>query len=128
MLQLSRLLRILEAIYSIIICQHIYSNLRCGKITPKKTSIVKFYKNGVQFKDGSVEQCDAVVFCTGFKPEFEYFEKSVLQTIKFDEKNEKMPIVMYKHTVHPDLPNLGIWILIIYLVWLSVYSLFMCII
>lgn len=81
--------------------------VRCGKITPKKTSIVKFYKNGVQFKDGNVEQCDAVVFCTGFKPEFEYFEKSVLQTIKFDEKNEKMPIVMYKHTVHPDLPNLA---------------------
>ena len=79
--------------------------VRSGKITPKKGSIKKFVKNGVIFDDDTIEKADAVIFCTGYKPELKYFDNEILKKLKFDAKNERIPIILYKHTIHPDIEN-----------------------
>ena len=58
--------------------------VRSGKITPKKGSIKKFVKNGVIFDDDTIEKADAVIFCTGYKPELKYFDNEILKKLKFD--------------------------------------------
>lgn len=57
--------------------------------------------------DGTYEPADAVIFCTGYRLCLDYFDMSVLDTLKFDSNNEKVPIILYKYTVHPDLANLA---------------------
>jgi len=84
-----------------------YPFIRSGKIIPKQSKIRRFEREGVVLEDGSVEKADAVLFCTGYKLCLDYFEPSVLKTLKFDQNNEKMPIILYKYTVHPDLENLA---------------------
>lgn len=58
-------------------------------------------------EDGSYEPADAVIFCTGYRLCLDYFEKSVLKTLKFDPTKERSPIVLYKYTIHPDLANMA---------------------
>lgn len=48
-----------------------------------------------------------VIFCTGYRLCLDYFDKSVLKTLKFDPRKERAPIVLYKYTVHPDLANMA---------------------
>ncbi len=84
-----------------------YPYVRMGKIVPKQTRIKSFDKYGVVLEDGSFEKCDAIIFCTGYKLCMDYFEPTVLKKLKFDQNKEKMPILLYKYTVHPDLENLA---------------------
>ena len=75
---------------------------------PKQSQIARFETNGVRLADGSFEPADAVIFCTGYTLCMDYFDKSVLNTLKFNPKKEKMPIMLYNYTVHPDLENLAL--------------------
>lgn len=37
----------------------------------------------------------------------DYFDQSVLKTLRFDPSKERTPIVLYKYTLHPDLENMA---------------------
>jgi len=84
-----------------------YPYIKSGKIIPRKARIKRFDKHGLQLEDGSVEPADAIIFCTGYRLCLDYFEPSVLKTLKFDPSKEKMPILLYKYTVHPELENMA---------------------
>jgi dimethylaniline monooxygenase (N-oxide forming) len=84
-----------------------YPYIMRGKIKPKKARITYFAEDGVRLSDGSFEKADVVLFCTGYKICLNYFEQSVLDTLKFDPNRERLPIMLYKYTVHPDLENMA---------------------
>lgn len=84
-----------------------YPYINTGKIKPRKTSIKYFDSQGLRLEDGGYEPADVVIFCTGYRLCMDYFDQSVLKTMKFDQNNESTPIILYKHTVHPDLENLA---------------------
>jgi dimethylaniline monooxygenase (N-oxide forming) len=84
-----------------------YPYIKNGKITPVQGKIAGFERAGLRLEDNRLVEADAVLFCTGYKLCLDYFDQSVLKTLKFDPNKEKMPILMYKYTVHPDLENLA---------------------
>jgi hypothetical protein len=78
-----------------------------GKIKPKKGRIAHFEADGIRLTDGSFERADAVLFCTGYKLCLDFFDDSVLKTLKFNNNYDRFPILLYKYTFHPDLENLA---------------------
>ena len=54
----------------------------------------------MRFEDGSVERIDRIVYCTGYKISFPFFDRSLL-----DPSGDNR-IELYRRVVHPDLPGL----------------------
>ena len=53
----------------------------------------------VEFTDGSSEEIDLVIYCTGYKITFPFFDPELL-----DAPDNRIPL--YRRVVHPDLPGL----------------------
>jgi dimethylaniline monooxygenase (N-oxide forming) len=53
----------------------------------------------VRFEDGSTEEPDLVIYCTGYRITFPFFDPDLL-----DAPDNRIPL--YRRVVHPDLPGL----------------------
>ncbi|KAL0869186.1 hypothetical protein ABMA27_007469 [Loxostege sticticalis] len=72
----------------------------------KKPDIKMFTSNGVIFQDGSFEEVDDVIFCTGYDFTHPFLDKSVGITA-----SGKFVLPLYQHTVnirHPTLAFVGV--------------------
>jgi dimethylaniline monooxygenase (N-oxide forming) len=70
-----------------------------GRITVKP-NIQRLEGDSVRFVDGSVVKVDRVVYCTGYKISFPFFDPHML-----DPSGDNR-IELYRRVVHPDLPGL----------------------
>jgi len=79
----------------VIFCKNVsfIPNVANGKIRVDETGIEQIEGRTVRFRGGNVEEFDAIVLCTGFKPNF-----SVLRDIDVPENNVRN---LYKHAFHP---------------------------
>jgi dimethylaniline monooxygenase (N-oxide forming) len=64
-----------------------------------KPNIDRFGEDRVYFTDGSVEQVDVVIYCTGYKISFPFLDEALIGA----EDNE---IPLYHRVVSPKLPGL----------------------
>jgi flavin-binding monooxygenase-like protein len=69
-----------------------------GRITPKP-NIERIEGSTVHFVDGSSEQIDTIVWCTGYRITFPFLDDSVIGTAG----NQ---VSLYRRVVHPDRPGL----------------------
>lgn len=71
-----------------------------------KTGFRSFTENGVLFDDGSFEEVDDVIFCTGYKTSVDDFlHEDVLKKLNFsDSKN--YPMVLYKGVFHRNVKQM----------------------
>jgi dimethylaniline monooxygenase (N-oxide forming) len=69
-----------------------------GRITPKP-NVERLLGDRVRFVDGTEEEIDRIVWCTGYRISFPFLRREVLQV----EDNE---IPLYRRVFHPDLPGL----------------------
>ena len=69
-----------------------------GRITPKP-NIERLEGDRVRFADGSVEAIDAIVYATGYRITFPFFDEGLLNA----PENQ---IPLYRRVVHPDLEGL----------------------
>jgi dimethylaniline monooxygenase (N-oxide forming) len=69
-----------------------------GRITPK-ANIERLEGDSVRFADGSVEQIDTIVWCTGYKVTFPFLSPEVMDTAG-------NRVELYRRVVHPDRPGL----------------------
>ena len=76
----------------------ILDRLAHGAITPKP-NITHLDGDRVHFADGTSVKADLVVYCTGYKITFPFFDEDFLAA----RENE---LSLYKHLVHPDIPGL----------------------
>jgi cation diffusion facilitator CzcD-associated flavoprotein CzcO len=65
-----------------------------------KPNIACLESDSVRFADGSVERIDKIVYCTGYKISFPFFDADLL-----DPSGDNR-IDLYRRVVHPDLPGL----------------------
>lgn len=72
----------------------ILDRLTHGAITPKP-NIAELMGDRVRFTDGTVEQADVIVYCTGYKVTFPFFDPSFLSA-----KDNDLPL--YMRVFHPD--------------------------
>ena len=76
----------------------ILTRLTHGDITPKP-NIARLTASSVVFADGSEEPADVVVYGTGYKVSFPFFDPALVSA-----PNNDLPL--YKRVFHPDLPGL----------------------
>jgi dimethylaniline monooxygenase (N-oxide forming) len=88
--------RVLEAHPTI--SDTILTRLTHGDITPKP-NIARLTHDSVVFADGSEERADVVVYGTGYKVSFPFFDPGLVSA----PDNE---LALYKRVFHPDLPGL----------------------
>ena len=69
-----------------------------GTITPKP-NIAALDGNSVRFVDGSAVEADVVVYCTGYKITFPFFEESFVSA-------PENRIELFRRVVHPDIDHL----------------------
>ena len=65
-----------------------------------KPNIAELRGDRVAFTDGSVEDVDAIIYCTGYKISFPFFDSDLISA----PDNE---IALYRNVFHPDLPNVA---------------------
>jgi thioredoxin reductase len=81
----------------------ILDRLLHGAITPKP-NIERLEGDSVRFTDGSVEKADLIVYCTGYKVTFPFFDPSFLEA-----KDNDLPLFMRVfHPAHPRLAFVGL--------------------
>lgn len=69
-----------------------------GDITPKPI-VTELLGDSVRFADGSVEKVDAIIYCTGYKVTFPFFDEKFIST-----RNNDLPL--WKRMIKPGIPNL----------------------
>lgn len=69
-----------------------------GDITPKD-DIAELQGDCVRFADGSVEEADVIIFCTGYKVTFPFFDETFIVA-----KDNDLPL--FKRTFKPGMNNL----------------------
>jgi cation diffusion facilitator CzcD-associated flavoprotein CzcO len=76
----------------------ILDRIQHGTITPKP-NIESFEDSLVRFTDGSAEEADIVVYCTGYKITFPFFDEDFVSAP--DNR-----IALFRRVFNPDVPNL----------------------
>jgi dimethylaniline monooxygenase (N-oxide forming) len=79
------------------VSSEILSRLYHGEITPKP-NIERLEGDSVRFADGSVEQADVIIYCTGYKVTFPFFDEDFLSAPDND-------LPLYRRVFHPGIPN-----------------------
>src|SRR3954447_2215251 len=79
------------------ISSEILSRLYHGEITPKP-NIERLEGDSVRFADGSVEKADVIVYCTGYKVTFPFFDENFLSAPDND-------LPLFRRVFHPDIRN-----------------------
>lgn len=80
------------------ISQDIYGRIGSGDVTPKP-DIRKRIGDEVEFTDGSREKVDVIIYCTGYRISFPFFDARLLAAPNND-------IRLWNHMVKPDIDNL----------------------
>ena len=75
----------------------ILDRIQHGTITPKP-NIEALEGTRVRFEDGSVEEVDVIVYCTGYKISFPFFEEDFISA-------PDNHIELFRRVFHPDIPN-----------------------
>jgi len=80
------------------ISSEILTRIGHGRVTPKP-NIDELDGARVRFTDGSVEDVDTIIYCTGYRISFPFFSEEVI-----DPADNVVPL--YRRVVHPDQPGL----------------------
>lgn len=72
--------------------------LKAGAIRPKP-ALTELLGTSVRFEDGSVEPADAIIYCTGYRMSFPFFDPAFIQA-----KSNDLPL--FRRVFHPAHPNL----------------------
>jgi dimethylaniline monooxygenase (N-oxide forming) len=75
----------------------ILDRIQHGTITPKP-NIASLEGSEVRFVDGTSEPVDVVVYCTGYKITFPFFDEDLIAA-------PDNHIEFYRRALHPDIPN-----------------------
>ena len=78
-----------------------YQLMRQGKIQMQRASIEKFTPDGLLLGNGVHLESDVVIFATGWKPNYSFLPAA------FESSVESDGVYLYRHIIHPNLPNLA---------------------
>jgi cation diffusion facilitator CzcD-associated flavoprotein CzcO len=79
------------------ISDEILSRLTHGDITPKP-NIERLEGDSVRFTDGSVVEADVVIYATGYKVTFPFFDEDFISAPDND-------LPLFRRVFHPEIPN-----------------------
>jgi thioredoxin reductase len=80
------------------ISSDIFERLNAGRIIVKP-NILKLRSDVVEFRDGSFERVEAIIFCTGYKVTFPFFDQALVSAPDND-------LPLFRRVFSPDHPGL----------------------
>jgi cation diffusion facilitator CzcD-associated flavoprotein CzcO len=80
------------------ISDDILSRIAHGEITPKP-NIARLTERGVVFADGSEVEADILIYCTGYRVTFPFFDPALISAPDND-------LPLFRRVFHPRIPNL----------------------
>lgn len=80
----------------------LYRLIRQGRITAHRTGVASFTADGIALEDGGPLTVDRVVFGTGWQNDYGVLPDDLRRTLGTDADG----FYLYRHMLHPDLPNL----------------------
>jgi len=54
-----------------------------------------------------LENIDDVIFCTGYKPSFDFLPPDMLSAMEYDPDDDFCPLLLYKDMLHPTAPGIA---------------------
>ncbi|NCF81944.1 MAG: NAD(P)-binding domain-containing protein [Proteobacteria bacterium] len=81
----------------------LYKLIREGRITAHRTEIDHYTANGIALANGEELDVDCVVFATGWKNDYVFLPEEARQALGTDDDG----FYLYRHILHPELPNLA---------------------
>ena len=81
------------------ISDDILSRVAHGEVTPKP-NIARLTERTVVFEDGSEVEADIVVYCTGYKVTFPFFDPALISAPDND-------LPLFRRVFHPDVPGVS---------------------
>ena len=79
-----------------------YPLLRKGVISPQLTEIAELTNSGLVLENGASVEADMVILATGWKTDYSFLSENIRSSIGFEDDG----FYLYRHMVHPDVPNL----------------------
>jgi hypothetical protein len=79
----------------------VLSRLTHGSITPKP-AVEELLGDRVRFTDGSVEDVDLVVYCTGYRIDFPFLERALVASMGLHDNDLRL----FQRVFSPDVPGL----------------------
>jgi dimethylaniline monooxygenase (N-oxide forming) len=80
----------------------LYKSIRSGRIMAHRTEIAAFTRDGVSLRDGDSLAVNCVVFGTGWNCDYGFLSEEARRILGNDDDG----FYLYRHMLHPDLPNL----------------------
>jgi dimethylaniline monooxygenase (N-oxide forming) len=81
--------------------------VRSGLITLAAARATELDQGAVLLDDGSRHGADAVIWCTGYRPDLSFLPESVLRTVQYEPVDLMQPLILHQSTFHPELPGLA---------------------
>ncbi len=78
-----------------------------GRVHVRRSRAFGFDCSGVVYDDGTREDIDAVVMCTGYASALPFLSPDVLAALEFDPTDQLQPVLLHKQVFQPDLPGLA---------------------
>ena len=96
-----------ETLPNIAISQDFVFLVQDSRIHVRHGEVASFTPSAVVLNDQSRIEADVVIFATSHRTNLSFLDKSILEKIHLDERHHQYPIVLYKHTWCPQLPNIA---------------------
>jgi cation diffusion facilitator CzcD-associated flavoprotein CzcO len=80
----------------------LYRLIRQGRIVAHRTEIAAFTRDGIALRDGDTLRVNCVVLGTGWNSDYSFLSNEARETLGTDADG----FYLYRHMLHPDLPNL----------------------
>ena len=69
--------------------------------------IVKEGENSISnLSENIIADVDDIILCTGFRPQLDFLDDSILANLKYDSKESFSPLILYREMMHPSEPGL----------------------
>src|SRR5262245_4398187 len=78
------------------------TSIRSGRIVAHRTEIATFTRDGVTLKDGDTLALNCVIFGTGWNRDYDFLSEESRRILGSADDG----FYLYRHMLHPDLPNL----------------------
>lgn len=81
--------------------------VRAGRLAVEPGRAVRLGGDGLRLDTGTDVPCDAIVWCTGYRPGLAGLSGSELAVLGFDPDDLLQPWLLHKCTFHPRLPGMA---------------------
>lgn len=81
--------------------------VKSKRVQLKVSGLKGFTETGVVFEDGTSENFDAVIVCTGYRTGFPFFDVSILKELEYQRACKYQPVLLHKTVFPRNLPGLA---------------------